>query len=187
MPHIKDEYVKEFKQPEPVEEDIIKISKPAQQKRTKSQEGFVIEGIDNCLIKLSKCCSPLPGDNIIGFITRGHGVSIHKRDCTNVPKVIELSDEPYRWIAASWDNSAKEDFTATVSLACLDRVGLMADISKMIADMRVMIYGINTKSKKDGRASIELTIGVNGKEHLNSVMAKLRKINGVLDIERTNS
>ena len=187
MPHIKDEYVKEFKQPEPVEEDIIKISKPAQQKRTKSQEGVVIEGIDNCLIKLSKCCSPLPGDNIIGFITRGHGVSIHKRDCTNVPKVIELSDEPDRWIAASWDNSAKEDFTATVSLACLDRVGLMADISKMIADMRVMIYGINTKSKKDGRASIELTIGVNGKEHLNSVMAKLRKINGVLDIERTNS
>ena len=187
MPHIKDEYVKEFKQPEPVEEDIIKISKPAQQKRTKSQEGVVIEGIDNCLIKLSKCCSPLPGDNIIGFITRGHGVSIHKRDCTNVPKVIELSDEPDRWIAASWDNSAKEDFTATVSIACLDRVGLMADISKMIADMRVMIYGINTKSKKDGRASIELTIGVNGKEHLNSVMAKLRKINGVLDIERTNS
>ena len=187
MPHIKDEYVKEFKQPEPVEEDMIKISKPAQQKRTKSQEGVVIEGIDNCLIKLSKCCSPLPGDNIIGFITRGHGVSIHKRDCTNVPKVIELSDEPDRWIAASWDNSAKEDFTATVSLACLDRVGLMADISKMIADMRVMIYGINTKSKKDGRASIELTIGVNGKEHLNSVMAKLRKINGVLDIERTNS
>ena len=187
MPHIKDEYVKEFKQPEPVEEDMIKISKPAQQKRTKSQEGVVIEGIDNCLIKLSKCCSPLPGDNIIGFITRGHGVSIHKRDCTNVPKVIELSDEPDRWIAASWDNSAKEDFTATVSIACLDRVGLMADISKMIADMRVMIYGINTKSKKDGRASIELTIGVNGKEHLNSVMAKLRKINGVLDIERTNS
>ncbi len=187
MPHIKDEYVKEFKQPEPVEEDVIKITKPSQKKRTKSQEGVVIEGIDNCLIKLSKCCSPLPGDNIIGFITRGHGVSIHKRDCTNVPKVIELADEPDRWIAASWDSDAKEDFTASVSLTCLDRVGLMADISKMIADMRVMIYGINTKSKKDGRASLELTIGVNGIEHLNSVMAKLKKINGVLDVERANN
>lgn len=187
MPHIKDEYVKEFKQPEPVEEDVIKITKPTQKKRTKSQDGVVIEGIDNCLIKLSKCCSPVPGDKIIGFITRGHGVSIHKRDCTNVPKVIELSDEPDRWIAASWDSSAKEDFTATVSLTCLDRVGLMADISKMIADMRVMIYGINTKSKKDGRASLELTIGVNGIEHLNGVMAKLRKINGVLDVERSNN
>ncbi len=187
MPHIKDGYVKEFKQPEPVEEDVIKITKPSPKKRTKSQEGVVIEGIDNCLIKLSKCCSPLPGDNIIGFITRGHGVSIHKRDCTNVPKVIELADEPDRWIAASWDSDAKEDFTATVSLTCLDRVGLMADISKMIADMRVMIYGINTKSKKDGRASLELTIGVNGIEHLNSVMAKLKKINGVLDAERANS
>lgn len=187
MPHIKDEYVKEFKQPEPVEEDVIKITKPSQKKRTKSQDGVVIEGIDNCLIKLSKCCSPVPGDKIIGFITRGHGVSIHKRDCTNVPKVIELADEPDRWIPAGWDESVKEDFTATVSLTCLDRVGLMADISKMIADMRVMIYGINTKSKKDGRASLELTIGVNGIEHLNSVMAKLRKINGVLDVERSNS
>lgn len=187
MPHIKDEYVKEFKQPEPVEEDVIKITTPQQKKRVKSQDGVVIEGIDNCLIKLSKCCSPVPGDKIIGFITRGHGVSIHKRDCTNVPKVIELADEPDRWIAASWDSSAKEDFTATVSLTCLDRVGLMADISKMIADMRVMIYGINTKSKKDGRASLELTIGVNGIEHLNGVMAKLRKVNGVLDVERANS
>ncbi len=187
MPHIKDEYVKEFKQPESVEEDVIKITKPSQKKRTKSSEGVVIEGIDNCLIKLSKCCSPVPGDKIIGFITRGHGVSIHKRDCTNVPKVIEFADEPDRWIPAGWDESVKEDFTATVSLACLDRVGLMADISKMIADMRVMIYGINTKSKKDGRASLELTIGVNGIEHLNGVMAKLRKINGVLDVERANS
>ena len=187
MPHIKDEYVKEFKQPEPVEEDVIKITKPSQKKRTKSQEGVVIEGIDNCLIKLSKCCSPVPGDKIIGFITRGHGVSIHKRDCTNVPKVIELADEPDRWIPAGWDSSVKEDFTATVSMTCLDRVGLMADVSKMIADMRVMIYGINTKSKKDGRASLELTIGVNGIEHFNGVMAKLRKINGVLDVERSNS
>ena len=187
MPHIKDEYVKEFKQTEPAEEDVIKITKPSQKKRAKSQDGVVIEGIDNCLIKLSKCCSPVPGAKIIGFITRGHGVSIHKRDCTNVPKVIELADEPDRWIPAGWDSSVKEDFTATVSMTCLDRVGLMADVSKMIADMRVMIYGINTKSKKDGRASLELTIGVNGIEHLNGVMAKLRKINGVLDVERSNS
>lgn len=187
MPHIKDEYVKEFKQTEPAEEDVIKITKPSQKKRAKSQDGVVIEGIDNCLIKLSKCCSPVPGDKIIGFITRGHGVSIHKRDCTNVPKVIELADEPDRWIPAGWDSSVKEDFTATVSMTCLDRVGLMADVSKMIADMRVMIYGINTKSKKDGRASLELTIGVNGIEHLNGVMAKLRKINGILDVERSNS
>lgn len=187
MPHIKDEYVKEFKQTEPAEEDVIKITKPSQKKRAKSQDGVVIEGIDNCLIKLSKCCSPVPGDKIIGFITRGHGVSIHKRDCTNVPKVIELADEPDRWIPAGWDSSVKEDFTATVSMTCLDRVGLMADVSKMIADMRVMIYGINTKSKKDGRASLELTIGVNGIEHLNGVMAKLRKINGVLDVERSNN
>ena len=183
MPHIKDEYVKIFKQTEEKQEDVIKITKPAQ-KRSKSKDGVIIEGIENCLIKFSKCCSPLPGDNIIGFITRGHGVSIHKRDCTNVPKVIELCEEPERWIEASWDADVKEEFTATLSIACLDRVGLMADVSKVIADMRVMIYGINTKSKKDGRASIELTLAVNGIEHLQGVMAKILKINGVLDVER---
>ncbi|MBR5262685.1 MAG: bifunctional (p)ppGpp synthetase/guanosine-3',5'-bis(diphosphate) 3'-pyrophosphohydrolase, partial [Clostridia bacterium] len=182
MPHIKDEYVKMFRQPEETE-DVIKVTKPAQ-KRTKSKDGVVIEGIENCLIKFSKCCSPLPGDQIIGFITRGHGVSIHKRDCTNVPKVIELAAEPERWIAASWDNDVKEEFTATLSITCLDRVGLMADVSKVIADMRVMIYGINTKSKKDGRAHLELTIAVNGIEHLQAVMAKINKINGILDVER---
>ncbi len=182
MPHIKDEYVKMFKQPEE-QEDVIKVTKPAA-KRSKSKDGVVIEGIENCLIKFSKCCSPLPGDQIIGFITRGHGVSIHKRDCTNVPKVIELATEPERWISASWDADVKEEFTATLSITCLDRVGLMADVSKVIADMRVMIYGINTKSKKDGRASIELTIAVNGIEHLQSVMSKINKINGILDVER---
>lgn len=185
MPHIKDEYVKAYKQQEEKEEDVIKVTKKPQ-KRSKSKDGVVIEGIDNCLIKLSKCCSPLPGDSIIGFITRGHGVSIHKRDCPNVPKVIELSDEPERWINAGWDNDVKEDFTATLSLVCLDRVGLMADISKTIADMRVMIYGINSKTKKDKRAIIELTIGVNGTEHLQSVMSRISKINGILDIERAN-
>ncbi len=182
MPHIKDEYVKMFRQTEEPKEDIIKVTKP--QKRTKSKDGVIIEGIDNCLIKFSKCCSPLPGDNIIGFITRGHGVSIHKRDCSNVPKVIELAPEPERWIAASWDSNVKEEFTATLSIICLDRVGLMADVSKVIADMRVMIYGINTQSRKDGRASLELTIAVNGIEHLQSVMAKILKINGILDVER---
>ncbi len=182
MPHIKDEYVKIFRQPEE-QEDVIKITKPAA-KRSKSNDGVVIEGIENCLIKFSKCCSPLPGDEIIGFITRGHGVSIHKRDCTNVPKVIELATEPERWINASWGNDVKEDFTATLSITCLDRVGLMADVSKVIADMRVMIYGINTQSKKDGRASIELKIAVNGIEHLQGVMSKILKINGILDVER---
>ena len=183
MPHIKDEYVKMFRQPEEQQEDIIRITKPSA-KRAKSKDGVVVEGIDNCLIKFSKCCSPLPGDEIVGFITRGHGVSIHKRDCTNVPKVLELATEPDRWISASWDNDVKEDFTATLSITGLDRVGLMADISKVIADMRVMIYGINTQSKKDGRASIELKIAVNGIEHLQGVMSKILKINGILDVER---
>lgn len=185
MPHIKDEYVKLYRTHEEEPEDVIKVTdKP--QKRAKSKEGVVVEGIDNCLIKISKCCSPLPGDKIIGFITRGHGVSIHKRDCPNVPKDIASCAEPDRWINADWDSNVKEDFTATLDIICLNRVGLMADISRVIADMRVMIYGINTQVKKDRRVTMELTIGVNGTEHLQSVMARISKINGVLDIERAN-
>ena len=74
-----------------------------------------MEGIDNCLIKFARCCSPLPGDQIIGFITRGHGVSIHKRDCTNVPQVIALCNEPERWINAYWDKNVKEEFKSSCS------------------------------------------------------------------------
>ena len=185
MPHIKDEYTRMFRQQETPQEDVIKVTRKPE-KRTKSKEGVVIEGIDNCLIKLSKCCNPLPGDSIIGFITRGHGVSIHKRDCPNVPKDIESDDEPERWINAGWDANIKEDFTASLSIVCLNRVGLMADISKVIADMRVMIYTINTNSRKDRRAVVDITIGVNGTEHLQSVMSRIAKINGVLDVERSN-
>ena len=187
MPGIKNDYIKLYKQTEEKKDDVIKVS-PAQSKRqTKSKDGVVIEGIDNCLIKLSKCCNPVPGDSIIGFITRGHGVSVHKRDCPNVPKVIELADEPERWINASWDSNVKEDFTASMSITCINRVGLMADISQAIAEMHVMIYAINCRVMKDGRALIDLSIGVNGIEHLQSVIAKIRKINGVTDVERSNS
>ncbi|MBP9988812.1 MAG: bifunctional (p)ppGpp synthetase/guanosine-3',5'-bis(diphosphate) 3'-pyrophosphohydrolase [Ruminococcus sp.] len=186
MPHIKDEYIKLYKVPEKQEEDVIKITKPQPNKRFKSKDGVVVEGIDNCLVKLSKCCSPVPGDSIIGFITRGHGVSVHKCDCPNVPKDISACAEPERWIKASWDKNVKEDFTAGLSIACVNRVGLMADASRVIAEMHVMIFSINSRVMKDGRAIIELTIGVNGTEHLQSVITKLKKINGVTDVQRSN-
>ncbi len=179
MPKIKEDYSKLVK----VQEPIITIS-PVK-KKTKSKEGVIVEGIDNCLIKFSRCCNPLPGDNIIGFITRGHGVSIHTRDCTNVPADISQAGEPERWIKAYWDSNLKEDFKCTLSIHCLNRIGLLADVSSLLANMRIMINDISTRNTKDGRATVVVTVSVNGVEHLNSVVAKLEKVEGVLSIERS--
>ncbi|MBQ3149879.1 MAG: bifunctional (p)ppGpp synthetase/guanosine-3',5'-bis(diphosphate) 3'-pyrophosphohydrolase [Clostridia bacterium] len=181
MPRIKDDYNKMMKASEP-ETPVIA---PVPKKNKTSDGGVVVEGIDNCLIKFSRCCNPLPGDEIIGFITRGHGVSIHKRDCTNVPAVIENSAEPDRWLKAYWGNVVRDEFKSTLLITCFNRVGMVADITVQFANMHVMIHDINTRSFKDGRSAIALTITVNSIEHLKSVIAKVEKVNGVLSIERT--
>ena len=182
MPHIKDDYSKLIKSQKSDDEPVKTV--PVKTKRTKS-DGVVIEGIDNCLVKFSKCCNPLPGDEIIGFITRGHGVSIHKRDCTNVPKQPELAPEPERWIKAYWDNQVKEDFKANLTIVGMDRIGLLMDITAQFAAVHVDIHSVNSKTNKDGRAVFNFVITVNGAEHLKSVMAKMSKVNGVLDVERS--
>lgn len=179
IPKIKDDFSKLHKNDEPV----IPVVQP--KKRTKSNEGVVVEGIDNCLIKFSRCCNPLPGDSIIGFITRGHGVSIHTVNCSNVPKDIAKASEPERWVEAYWDKGVREDFKCTLQIYCLNRIGLLADVSSMLANMRIMINDISTRSTKDGRAVIMVTVSVNGVEHLNSLVTKIEKIDGVLNVERS--
>lgn len=179
MPRIKEDYGKLNKSDEPV------IVTTPVKKKTKSNEGVIVEGIDNCLIKFSRCCNPLPGDDIIGFITRGHGVSIHTKKCTNVPADISKAGEPERWITAYWDTNVKEDFKCTLQLFCLNRIGLLADVSSLLASMRIMINDISTRNTTDGRAIVMVTVSVNGVEHLNSLVAKIDKIDGVLSIERS--
>ena len=178
MPRIKDDYSKL------VSTHQIKPPVETMQKRVKSSEGVVVEGIDNCLIKFAHCCNPLPGDDIIGFITRGHGVSIHSRTCTNVPKDIELSNEPYRWLNAYWDKAVKEEYNANLLIKGFDRIGLLADISVMLSNIRVLITNISSRSLKDGTFVMTCTIFVDGIEHLKSVISKIEKVDGVLTVER---
>jgi len=182
IPVMKDEYTKLLKATEIPADEIVVSTKP---KTYKSNEGVIVEGIDNCLVKFSKCCNPLPGDEIIGFITRGHGVSIHKRDCTNVPLSVKSALEPDRWINVYWDNNVKEEFNATLDILCLSQIGMFASISTALASMHVDIRNINTRNTKDGTTVLTLTIAVNGVEHLNTVTKHLKKINGVLSVERT--
>ncbi len=153
-------------------------------KRKASSEGVVVEGIDNCLIKLSRCCAPLPGDEIIGFITRGHGVSIHKRDCSNVPVDIAAASEPERWIPAYWDNVRSESFATTLQINAIDREGMVIDVMNTVYNMRIGLHSINAKQTKDGNCTVIITVSAENVEHLRSIIARLEKISGVYHIER---
>ena len=178
MPYIKEEYHKNYGKNH-AEETIVK--RPV---KRKSNDGIIVDGIDNCLIKFSRCCNPLPGDKVIGFITRGHGVSVHKADCVNVPKDIAGSSEPERWVKVHWDNVTSDKYSATVTVTCLKRLGLIADVSQQIANMKVIIAGLTTHDTKDGRCVIEVTIQVEGIEHLKSIVSKIEKVQGVISVER---
>ena len=184
MPRIREEYNKLLKENEEIK-PVDSVSVPPVKKVMKSPEGIIIEGIDNCLVKFSRCCDPLPGDEIIGFITRGHGVSIHTRQCSNVPKNIALCAEPERWVRATWDTKASNDYRVTLGVTCINRVGMLADLSTALANMHVMIHSLFTKESKDSRVVIYLTITVNSAEHLRNLSEKLKKIKGVLSIERS--
>lgn len=175
MPKIKEEYARLLK----TNDTAVAFLQPAK-KPSKSSDGVILEGLDNCLVKFAKCCNPLPGDDIVGFITQGYGVSIHKIDCINAR---EAANSP-RWLQAKWADSVKESFTSTLEITALDRDRLFADVSGLLADMRVPIYSLNARSTMDGRAIMTATIGIQNTEHLNTVVARLRKIKDVIDIAR---
>ncbi|MBR2176496.1 MAG: bifunctional (p)ppGpp synthetase/guanosine-3',5'-bis(diphosphate) 3'-pyrophosphohydrolase [Clostridia bacterium] len=180
LPRIKEDYFKKYSETEPAP---IIIKEPAP--KTKVSSGVHIEGIDDCLVKYSKCCNPLPGDDIIGFITRGYGVSIHKRNCTNVPKDIRTASEPERWVSAEWaDNIADETFQATLQISATDRTGLLADITNQLSALHIFIHSLNSRETKNGVAIIEISVTVNGINHLKSVISRLSGINGIVSIGR---
>lgn len=180
MPRIKEEYQKKY-----VKE--IEQVVPAQQmppKRKKATSGVIIEGVDDVLIKFSQCCNPLPGDNIIGYITRGYGVSIHSRNCTNVPADISKCEEPERWINAYWEDDVKEAFRSTLEILAKDRTGLLADVTIYLSNMHIFIHSLNSREVGDGRAMVTATIEVNGLNHLKGVISKLSDISGIISITR---
>ncbi len=180
MPYIKEEYNKNYRPQEPAEPVQELKASP----RSGGRDGVTVEGVDNVLIKFSRCCNPLPGDDIIGFITRGHGVSVHKRDCPNVPADPTTCAEPERWVRVSWNQNVKKEFQATLQITALSRIGLMADISMQLANMRVNINEISSREAKDGRSTIYMTITVSNVEHLKNVIARIEKVDGVLSVER---
>ena len=181
MPRVKDDYVRITKEVEQVTPENA-VSAPAHKHHNSG--GVIIEGMDNCLVKFARCCNPVPGDSIIGFITRGFGVSIHKRDCVNVPEDIQEADEPGRWVRVTWENDEQQVFKANIMLEVQDRVGMLADLTTQLASIRVMIYAVNVREPKSGNSAIHLTVGVNSVEHLQFVIDRLSKVSGVYSIQR---
>jgi len=180
MPKIKEDYMKEKRPALNVD-----AQPPVKQTAKKPVGGVTVDGMDNCLIKFSRCCNPLPGDDIIGFITRGFGVSIHKRTCSNVPRNLSDAPEPERWIQAHWTGEVKEEFKSTLEIIASDRSGLLADITQQLFNMHIFIHSLNSRETKDGSAVIYATITINGVDHLRSIVSRLTNIEGIISIKRS--
>ena len=175
------EYRKDNKE-EGLEEKLEELSKSRSNKKRKvSSNGIIVKGIDNCLVKLSKCCNPLPGDEIIGYVTKGRGVSVHRKDCVNVKDLIK---EENRIIEVSWVEEEKATYNVTMEVYANDRSGLLSDVVKEITKTKMNIVGVNAKTGKDRIALIEITIETKNLEELNNIFKAIRKVDSVYEVKR---
>ena len=181
---IKEEYVKQKKAAEVVQKP--EPPKTVEAKPNKASNGILVKGMGgDCLTKLSRCCNPLPGDDIIGFVTRGFGVSVHKRSCSNVPKDIAGSPEPERWIEVQWANQVKEEFKTTLEIVANHIPGVLMNVTQQLYNLRISVHSLNSRELKDGTDVIYATITIQGLEHLNAVISKLSNIEGIISIKRS--
>ena len=157
---------------------------PQTEKRSKS--GIVVKGLYDVAVHFSKCCSPVPGDEIVGFVTRGRGVSVHRTDCINIINLSEI--EKSRLIEAEWEAESEGElgeYSATLKIFCNDRPGLLVDITRIFTERNININGINSKTSKQGIATIQISFNTKGKTQMNTMIEKLRQIENIIDIERT--
>ncbi len=180
LPKLKEEWQKR-KSEEDKSEQLAKVDLS----RVHATDGVVVEGFDNTPIKFAKCCSPLPGDPIVGFITRGFGVSIHKQSCANAISSMKDPTNAPRWVKAYWADSVKDSYKAGLEIVALDRNELLRDVLSALADIRVPIYTMNARQVENNCAVVSLTIGINNTEHLNRVVARLSKVKDVLKVTRS--
>lgn len=165
-------------------ESIIE-NKDQKMKLTKSRGGIVVKGIDDVAVRFSRCCNPVPGDEIVGFVTRGRGVSIHRTDCVNVLHMTEL--ERMRMIEAEWQGfggGAGEKYATELTIYANNRTGLLVDLSKVFTERGIDLTSLNSRVSKQGTASLSVTFEISGTDELNKIIEKLRQIDSIIDIER---
>ena len=177
--------------PDVVEEPVVvepTIQVAEKPKNLKSDSGIVVDGERGCAVKFAKCCNPLPGDEVIGFITKGFGISIHKCDCPNVKEAQARSDDDKsRWVEAHWEKGGAENknsqYEAMLQIITDDNIGVLAAISVALADMRVAILQVNTVRKQDS-ALINLKVSCKNTEHYASIVSKLKSLKSVISVTR---
>ena len=174
------EYRKEHKE-DTIQEKIEQLSTAKNKKTTSPSSGIIVKGIDNCLVKLSKCCNPLPGDEIIGYITKGRGVSVHRKDCVNIN---DLLKEENRIIEVQWYEQEKVTYTVEIEILANDRNGLLADIVQKINESKAKLLGVNAKATKERIAITDVSIEVDSLDSLNKIIKELRKIDSVYEVNR---
>jgi len=153
-------------------------------KQTKSEKGIVVEGLSNCLVKFSRCCSPVPGDEIVGFITRGYGVSVHRKDCPNAIRARENKDDQGRWISVSWGEDIRETYSTTLEVLSKDRPNLLIEISTALSTCQVSVSSMSANATADGFAIFHITLSVKDSQQLDQVMRKIHQISGVMKVNR---
>ena len=166
---------------ENIEEKLEELKQQKERKQKPSTSGIIVKGIDNCLVKLSKCCNPLPGDEIIGYITKGRGVSIHRKDCVNVN---DLLSEENRIIDVKWFEEAKESYNVTIQILANDRTGLLVEILNIINTSRAKLMGVNTKTTKEKIAIMDLNIEIENIEELNKLIRNIKKVDSIYEVRR---
>ena len=173
--------------PTSTEDELAKIKLTDIPKKRRATGGVIIDGEPGCQVKFAKCCNPLPGDKIVGFITRGFGVSIHKTDCPNVSQSRKNEENLARWVRAEWDvaeTSASTSYEAMIQIIAEDGIGVIASISSALAEMKVSISQIYTTVLKDGSVAINMHIGCKNTSHFESIVSRLRSIKSVISVNR---
>ena len=160
------------------------VMRPAVPQRSKGEHGIIVEGLSNCLVKFSKCCSPVPGDDIVGFITRGYGVSVHRADCPNVLRSRDNPAEAGRWIRVSWADKTSESYHTMLQIVAKDRISLIVDVSTVLSATKTRVLSLNARSTPDGFGLLDLGIEVSDREQLKTVMNRLEQIQGVMKVTR---
>ena len=166
----------------------VKTSLPADpappKKQHHAKNGIIVDGLDNCLVKFAKCCTPVPGDPVVGFITRGYGVSVHRQDCPNADPAKRKESEKGRWVPVSWGRSEQDLYQTTLEISAKDRTNLFLDVAAALSAAQIRVDTLTAKGMPDGFALITVVISIRNREELDKVMKKLHSVRGVLGVQR---
>ena len=162
-----------------------KLAAQAQKPRKSiANSGVIVEGLDNCMVKFAKCCTPVPGDSIIGFVTRGFGVSVHRQDCANAKASVRNHGEDGRWLRTEWAENEKHQYNTGIKISANNRVGLLSDVLSQLSNMKINVSELNAREDDEGRCSLYLTVTIFDREHLEFVINRLARVSGVSEVKR---